>query len=273
MSEKSRALKQSLRDGKLLTCLLHGLASPQVAEMAALAGYDLAIIDAEHGPGNGLAYQAMLQAIAAGGGTSMIRIGGRDAATIGAALDLGPDAVMVPGIDTAEQARAVVDAARYPPAGRRGNGTLLARASGYGLCAREQFASGNPELVLAVMIESQLGARNAAEIAAVEGIDAIVVGVFDLTGDQGIAGQFEHPTFQAIMAGIERDVRAQGKALGTVVYPGTNLIQLVARGHRLITLGADTLLLGRAMREQLDGVSGMIGIKAGPDPRPSSSIG
>ena len=86
--------------------------------------------------------------------------------------------------------------------------------------------------------------------------DAVVVGVFDLSADLGVTAQFDHPDFVAVMRDLEKAVTAEGKTLGTVLYPGTTLPELLERGHRFITLGADTLLLGRAMREQLASARG-----------------
>ncbi len=251
MERKAAAIKRALKAGAPAFGLLHGLASPQVAEFAALAGYDFVVVDAEHGPGDHLAHQSILQAIAAGGSTSMLRVASSDPIAIGKALDGGTDLLLVPGIASPDEARAVVQAALYPPVGRRGNGTLVARASAYGLDA-DYGARYNDEAFVAVMIESRAGAAAAGAIAAVDGIDAIVVGVFDLSADLGIIAQFDHPTFVAVLDALERAVVAEGKILGTVLYPGATVGALMARGHRLITLGADTLLLGRAMRGQLD---------------------
>lgn len=251
MTYRLVSIKQALADGKPAFGLLHGLASQSVAELAALAGYEIVIIDAEHGPGDALSHQSIMQAVAAGGAATMLRVASNDAVQIGKALDAGADMLLVPGINGPEKARAVAAAALYPPLGRRGNGTLVARASDYGLSAMGYDRRYNEEAFVAVMIESRAGALNAGAIAAVEGIDAVVVGVFDLSADMGITAQFDHPEFNETMSGIEHAVKAQGKVLGTVLYPGATVAGLLARGHQLITLGADTLLLGRAMREQL----------------------
>ncbi|WP_345816482.1 aldolase/citrate lyase family protein [Paraburkholderia sp. PREW-6R] len=251
MSVRSARIKQMLHSGQPAYGLLHGFASPQVAEMAALAGYDIVIVDAEHGPGDTLSHQAIMQAINAGGAAAMLRVASNDAVLIGKALDAGADMLLVPGVNSADEARAVARAALYPPAGKRGNGTLVARASGYGLMAQGYDSRYNNDAFVSVMIESRQGASNARAIAAVEGIDAVVVGVFDLSADMGVTAQFDHPDFIAAMRDLEKAVAAEGKALGTVLYPGTTLADLLERGHRLITLSADTLLLGRAMREQL----------------------
>jgi 4-hydroxy-2-oxoheptanedioate aldolase len=227
------------------------LASATVAEQAALAGYDFVVIDGEHSPADRLTQQVLAQAIRAGGSSSILRLASDDPTLIGQALDLGVDGVMIPGVSSAAQAEAIAQAALYPPRGRRGNGALVSRAAGYGLFVQPYLKRANDELLLAVMLESRAGAAAAAAIASVTGIDLVVVGVFDLSGDMGIPGEFEHPRFRQTMSDLERDVAAAGKALGTVVYPGTTITDLLARGHRMITLGADTLLLGRAMTEQL----------------------
>ncbi|MGE0801729.1 MAG: HpcH/HpaI aldolase/citrate lyase family protein [Lautropia sp.] len=244
-------LKARMAAGEAVYGLIHGLAAPTVAEMAALAGYDFVVIDGEHAPADRLTLQTLAMAIRSGGSASILRLATDDPALIGQALDLGVDGIMVPGVHDAEQAARIAAAALYPPRGRRGNGALVARAAGYGLATGPYLARANDDLLLAVMLESRAGAEAAGRIAAVDGIDAIVVGAFDLSGDLGIPGAFEHPLFRAAMAGIERDVAAAGKALGSVVYPGTSVADLLDRGHRMITLGADTLLLARAIEAQL----------------------
>ncbi|MCP2091918.1 UNVERIFIED_ORG: 4-hydroxy-2-oxoheptanedioate aldolase [Paraburkholderia sediminicola] len=258
MSHRSARIKQMLQSGQPAYGLIHGFAAPQIAELAAMAGYDIVIVDAEHGPGDTSTHQAIMQAVNAGGAAAMMRVASNDAVQIGKALDAGADMLLVPGIAGPDEARAVVQAALYPPAGRRGNGTLVARASGYGLMAAGFDTRYNNEAFVGVMIESRASALNAGAIAAVEGIDAIVVGVFDLSADLGCTAQFDHPEFMQVMRDLERAVSAEGKTLGTVLYPGTTVSDLLSRGHRLITLGADTILLGRAMRDQLASARGEV---------------
>lgn len=247
------ALKQRLREGRPAYALIHGLASPAAAELAALAGYDVVVIDDEHGAGGRHAHLALLQAVAAGGAASVLRLASHDAVAIGQALDLGVDGLMIPGVHTPEQALACARATRYPPAGTRGHGLGVARASGYGLHAKPYGATADASVFLSLMIESAQGVEHAQAIAATEGVDAIVVGLHDLAVSLGLAGDVTHRRVQQALAEVEAAVLRAGKVVGTIVHPGGDARTLVARGHRFITLGADTRLLGAAMRQQLEG--------------------
>jgi len=246
-----RTLRARLLAGEPLYGMLAGLASPAVAEMAALAGYDFVVIDGEHGPADRVTSQSLAQAIRAGGASAVLRAASHADHILGQALDLGVDGVMVPNIVSATQARGVVRAVRYPPAGARSNGTAVARASGYGLFARDYVSQANHSVLLAVMIESAAGASAAADIAAVEGVDAVMLGVYDLSGDLGIAGQFHHPLFLEAVDRVETAVRAAGKILAGVVRPDSSAAELADRGYRMVTLGTDAGALAAGMQDQL----------------------
>lgn len=234
--------------------LIHALASPAVAELAALAGYHAIVIDDEHGAGDRPTHLAIAQAVAAGGAACLVRLASHDPIAIGQALDIGVDGLLIPGVDDAAQAQALVRACRYPPRGQRGSGVGVARASGYGLFAKEYAQHADEGVFLCAIVESACGIEQVRAIAEVDGIDAIVVGVHDLAGDLGCAGDVEHAKVREALAHAEAAVLAAGKTIGTVVHPGATAAQLLARGHRFITLGADTRLLGMAMRKQLEGL-------------------
>lgn len=248
---RGHEFRETLRQRRPIYGLLHGLASPVAAELAGLAGYDVVIIDGEHGAGGRAMHLAVAQAAAAGGAGCFVRVSSQDARCIGEALDLGADGVLVPGIHTAEQAAAVVRATRYPPEGTRGYGLSIARASGYGLQTaryREQVKDG---VFLAAIIESRQGVEEAPAIAATPGIDAIVLGMQDLSHDLGVNGDPSHPALQAALTRVEAACRDAGKAMGSALSPGNGVKEALARGHLFITMGIDTRLLGQAMTQQL----------------------
>ncbi len=250
--QKASHIRERLRRGEPIYGLLHGLASPAAAELAALAGYDVVILDDEHAPIGRDALFGLVQAIAAGGAASVLRIASQDPIAIGQALDLGIDGLIFSGVHDATDATRLVAATRYPPAGIRGHGLGVARASGYGLFVERYRAMAKDGPFVAAIVESARGVAHAAAIAAVDGIDAIVVGIHDLAGDLGAQGNVLDPSVQAALASVERDVLAAGKVVGTIIHSGADVAALLARGHRFITLGADTRLLGAAMRAQLD---------------------
>ena len=249
---KGAAIKRRIRDGEPIYSLLHGLASTTAAELAALAGYDAVIIDDEHGPGGRSTHLAIAQAVAAGGAACMMRLASQDPVAISQALDLGMDGLIVPGVESGAQAAEVVKACCFPPHGSRGYGLGMARAAGYGLFVKDYDASVRDGIFLAVIIESGAGVEQARAIASTPGVDVVIVGLQDLSADLGVPGDTGHPSVRNALASVEAEVLACGKAIGTVVHPGATLAQLLDRGHRFITLGADTRLLGEAMRRQLD---------------------
>lgn len=244
-------MRRRLAEGKPVYSVLHGLCSPAAAELAALAGYDAIILDDEHGFGDRSLHLSLAQGVAAGGAACLMRLASHDPLAIGQALDLGVDGILVPGIATGEEAAAAVRASRYPPAGTRGYGLSMARASGYGLFPRNYDASVGDGVFVAAIIESAQGVEHAAAIAGTPGIDAVILGMQDLTADMGLLGEFHHARVIDAVASVEAAVLAAGKALGGAVHNGTTLEELIARNYRFVTLGVDTRLLGLAMRRQL----------------------
>lgn len=231
--------------------LLHSLAHPYLAEMMGLAGCDFVVVDGEHGIGDGTAHLACLQALAATPATSILRVASRDTAPIKRALDLGTEGILVPDVRTPEEAESVARACFFPPRGTRGFSAGTVRASDYGMGIENYVASDGAELLLCLMIESAAGVDNAAAIAAVDGVDLIQVGPFDLSYELGIPGQFEHPDFQAALERIEAAVLGAGKLLGGVPLPGLGFDALRERGYRMITLGADIPLFATGLKTAL----------------------
>lgn len=119
--------------------------------------------------------------------------------------------------------------------------------------AARHLAEANNRILIALMIESAAGARAADVIAAIDGVDAIMVGVYDLSGDLGVPGDFDSPIFLQALHQLEASVRTAGKVLAGVVRPGSSATELRGRGYRLITLGTDAGALGAGMQSQLRG--------------------
>ncbi len=243
--------KARLGEGKATYGMIHGLACPPVAEMIGLAGYDFVVIDGEHGYGGVRDHLACLQAVAATSATAILRVAANDAVALKRALDLGVEGVLIPDVRKAREARAAVAACLYPPRGIRGFSAGTARASDYCLNIQQYLADDGKELLVCLMIESAEGVRNARKIAAVEGVDVIQVGPFDLSYDLGIPGQFEHPKFLEAMAEVEAAANAEGRVLGGVPLPGVPPQTLLDRGYRFITVGADVPVLSEALAKRL----------------------
>lgn len=245
--------KQKLLEDTPAYGVLHSLAHPQVAELIGLAGCDFAVIDGEHGLGGEAQHVACVQALAATAATSVLRIPSRDSVRVKRALDVGVEGLLVPDVRTPEEAAAIAGACFYPPRGQRGFAAGTLRAANYGFAVDDYVASNGGELLLCLMIESAEGVDKVAEIAAVDGVDVIQVGPFDLSYELGVPGQFDHPRFVEALQRIEAGVRAAGKVLGGMPLPGLDLDRLLDRGYRMITLGADIPMLAGALRAAVGG--------------------
>lgn len=210
--------------------------SPLVAEICAGGGLDLLLIDGEHGPNTLDTILSQLQAVAAHPVTTLVRLPSADPVLVKQLLDAGAQNLLAPMVDTADQARAMVQAMRYPPLGVRGVGSALARSSRWSRV--DDYLRRAHELVsLVVQIETAHAVDNAEEIAAIEGVDGVFIGPADLAASMGHLGQQDHPD---VVAAVERTITV-AKALGTFV--GVNAFA-PAMAERYLAAGADFVFVG-----------------------------
>ena len=242
MNENNR-VKQRLQAGEhALVCWLH-LSSPIAAEIVAQAGYDGVLIDHEHGPGDFLNATALMQASGAGGCTPIMRVPWNDPIYIKRALDSGVQGVMVPNVQSAEEAAAAVAACRYPPQGIRGMATQIARCADYGAMSDKYIRGWNEQLLVICQIETPLAVDNVGSIAAVEGVDMLFVGPSDLSASAGHTSDLGHPEVSALIAEVETRTRVAGKWLGSIPLPGRDARALFADGYDLVISASDVSLL------------------------------
>ncbi|WP_024874391.1 HpcH/HpaI aldolase family protein [Saccharomonospora piscinae] len=181
-------LKQRLRDGQRLRGGLLRLPSDFLVELAGVAGLDFVLIDCEHGPADLVALQQHIQAAQARGIAVLVRVGQDEPALVLRVLDLGAQGVVVPHVDTVADARRAVRAAHYPPLGERGFATY-SRAGSFGaVSAAEHLATAAETTLVIPMLETVAACDAAAEIAAVDGVDALLVGPADLSVSMGLTG-------------------------------------------------------------------------------------
>lgn len=249
---RTNPTKARLLDDEPVYGFLHALAHPHVAELMGLSGGDFVVIDGEHGLGGESEHVSCIQALSATPATSILRVPGHELAPIKRALDQGVEGILVPDVRTPEQAQAVAGACFYPPRGTRGFSAGTLRGANYGFAVEDYIGSQGGELLVCVMIESAEGVENIGEIAAVDGIDVIQVGPFDLSYELGIPGQFEHADFAAALERIEKGTKGAGKILGGLPLPGLGRDELLERGYRMITLGADVVMLTQGLKGALE---------------------
>jgi 2-keto-3-deoxy-L-rhamnonate aldolase RhmA len=223
----------------------------EVLELVALAGFDFVVLDLEHSPiGLESAYRLIGTALHTGV-APLVRVPGLESGLVQRVLDAGAAGIMVPHVDTVEQARAAVAATRFPPLGARGVGST-SRAGLWGAMPREDYLrNGRDEVVLIAQIESAPGVRNAQAIAAVEGVDALLVGAADLSVSEGRAESDPRVAAlitQAVTAGREAGVPVGNAGGATAAAVRASL----AAGFTFTLLSNDASLLGAAARAAVD---------------------
>lgn len=219
--------------------------SALVAEICAGSGLDILLIDGEHSPVGLESILAQLQAVAAYPVTPIVRAPIGDTTIIKQLLDLGAQNILVPMVDTAVQAEAMVRAVRYPPLGVRGVGSALARSSRWNR-VEDYLGHAAASVSLTVQIETVDGLAAAGEIAQVAGVDAILVGPADLAASMGFLGQQNHPE---VVAAVERVIRigaAAGMPVGVNAFDPAAADRYAAAGASFVLVGADVTLLARA---------------------------
>ena len=219
------------------------LPSPAVAEILANAGFDWLFIDGEHGPLDAAEILAILQAVDHRI-PCIVRVPAADEVAIKRVLDLGAAGIIVPQVNTAEQARYVVNAARYAPEGQRGVG--IARAHAYGPKFQEYVQTANETTAVIVQAEHALAVDNIEAIIGVQGIDAVLIGPYDMSASLGKMGAIDDPAVTTAIDRVTTVCRNSGVALGYFGVTADAVEPWVKRGYNLLVAGTDTLLLGTA---------------------------
>lgn len=240
--------KQALRERRAQIGLWVGLADAYVSELLAGTGFDWLVIDGEHAPNDLRSTLAQLQAVAPYPSHPVVRPPVGDVALIKQVLDVGAQTVLIPMVETAEQAALMVAATRYPPNGVRGVGSALARSSRWNQID-DYVHRADEEMCLLVQVESARGLGNLEAIAAVEGVDGVFFGPADLSASLGHLGNPNHPDVQrAILDGI-KTILAAGKAPGILTSDNEQARQYLEGGALFVSVGVDTSLLFGAARQ------------------------
>lgn len=243
------AFRRRLQAGERLLGTLVSLASPEIAEILAGAGFDWLFLDAEHAPLNAPRLQRILQ----GAGPAvpcLVRLPGRDEVFVKKALDIGAAGVIAPMVNTAEQAEHVVRLSKYAPQGMRGVG--VGRAHGYGLAFREYIETANDNVTVVIQAEHTEAVENMEAIVRVPGIDAVLVGPYDLSASLGRLGDVGHPEVTAAIDHVTHVCRQAGVPLGIFGMDTDAVRPYVKEGYTLIVAGLDTVLLGRSAKGLLE---------------------
>ncbi len=248
MAAPVNELKAALAEGRMQRGLWLNLPGMVTAEMAGRAGFDWCLIDGEHGPWDPSGIRDQLIALAGTGTHAVVRVPVAEDWIIKQALDLGVQTLLVPMVNSAEEARAVVRACRYPPDGVRGMGAMVARAGEFGGTA-DYPASANDQICILVQAESQAAIDELAEITAVEGVDGVFIGPADLGADMGYRDSLSDPDLWVTVAkGIET-IRSGGKSAGIIVSGAEAEAKMRELGVTFLGCGSDASLLQAGLME------------------------
>jgi 4-hydroxy-2-oxoheptanedioate aldolase len=249
MEIKSNTFKAALKSGERAQIgLWVGLADPVCAEICAGAGFDWLLIDGEHAPNDLRSTLAQLQAVAPYPAHPIVRPVSGDVQLIKQLLDIGAQTLLVPMVESAEQAKLLVAAMRYPPSGIRGVGAALARASQWNRVAN-YVHDANDRMCLLVQVETRPGLENLDAIAGVEGVDGIFIGPADLSAALGHLGNPGHPDVRQAIEDAIRRIRASGRAAGILTADEAQARHYLSLGCMFVAVGLDGNLLMRATQD------------------------
>jgi 2-dehydro-3-deoxyglucarate aldolase len=248
---KTKSLKASIREKQLTIGSWINLAHPAIAEIMARAGFDWLTVDLEHSVVTIREAEELIRVIDLCGVTPLVRLSANDPVQIKRVMDAGAHGIIVPMVNSSDEAACAVAATRYPPVGKRGVG--LGRAQAYGPRFQEYSERVNEDTVVIVQIEHIDAVDNLEAILAVNGVDGYIVGPYDLSGSLGIPGQFEDPLMKNALERIRTIGQASDKAAGFhVVEPDTaRLRECIDQGYRFLAYSTDFRMLDATCRRGL----------------------
>ena len=236
------AFKAAIKEGRAQIGFWQGLASPYTAEICAGAGFDWLVFDGEHGPNDVPLLMAQLQAAAAYPVHAVGRPPIGETRIIKQYLDIGFTTLLIPHVETVDQAQKLVRAMRYPPDGVRGVAAGVVRAAHWGRDA-DYLEQADAQVCLLVQVETRLGLENLDAIAAVEGVDGVFIGPADLSASLGLRASPAGPEMQKVIEDAGVRILKAGKAAGILMGDETLARRYLALGFSFVAVGADAGLL------------------------------
>lgn len=246
-------LKRDLEAGKVCLGVTITMNSPTVSEILSHVGFDWIWYEMEHSALSEGDVLAMLQATNGADASTVVRVPWNDKTMIKRALDLGPDGIIIPLVNSAKEAQDAVRAMKYPPMGERGAG--LARAQAYGMHMGEYLETANTEVTTIVMIEHIDAVNNIEEIIAVPGVDSVMVGALDLSGSMGMLGNTGSPEVEGAVQKVLAACKAKGMPCGIITVAPEQANERIAQGFTNVIVGIDVLLFHGAARATLDQIT------------------
>ena len=248
---RKNSVKEKILSGGTAYGVFCNLYSPMIVELVGHIGFDFALVDAEHGPSGVESCEHMIRAADSVGLPVFIRIAMNIRQNILRHLDIGALGVMLPMINTREEAKAVVEAVKYPPQGRRGLAAVRAADYGLTISLKEYSIEANQEILVSTQVETVEAVNNLDELLSVEGIDVFFIGPSDLSASMGYVGQMNHPEVQTMIEKLAYRIRAAGRVAGTIAYTHETLAKAKERGFQFLVHGVTTMM-AKSGREYLE---------------------
>lgn len=251
MDVSTNNLKEKLKNQKYTIGSWLTIGNTAVTEIMARAGFDWLVVDMEHSAITLNIAQEMIRVIELCGVSSLVRVGHNQPNLIKRVMDCGAQGVIVPMVNSKEEAEQAVASAKYPPLGYRGVG--LARAQDYGQNFARYQQWNQEQSVVIVQVEHIEAVNNLEAILSVNGVDGFIVGPYDLSGSLGVPGQFDHPDVLDALARIKKISEQKNTLAGFhVIQPDVDkLMSKKEQGYRFLALSLDTIFLGNNCREAL----------------------
>lgn len=234
------SLKKRLADGELvLSTMISEIRNPALGRMLATAGLDSMIIDMEHGTFGWPEMAATISVARASGMAPIVRVPETRRETILKPLDAGASGILVPMVNSAEDAREAVRLAKYPPAGVRGVALRRGHSDYRAVSADGYLGQANEEVAVLVQIETLEAVERVEEISGVEGIDVVFVGPFDLSVDMGIPSKINDPEIREVFSRVMAAAKGNGIAMGIQLFDSAQARELIEEGVRYLSFGSD----------------------------------
>ncbi len=247
---KHKLLNQKLTIGSWIT-----LAHPSIAEIMSRANFDWLAVDLEHSVITIREAEELIRIISLSGVTPLVRLTSNNANQIKRVMDAGAHGIIVPMVNSSEEALKAVKSTRYAPHGIRGVG--LARAQGYGTSFENYISWQEDQAIVIVQIESIDAVDNLEEIFSVDGVDGYIIGPYDLSGSMGIPGQFDNPEFIGVIEEINKTAKKMKITSGIhIIEPEPKeLKKRIEEGYRFIAYSLDIRMLDVSCRMGIDSIS------------------
>lgn len=252
---RANRVKRTLRQGGVAVgTMVFQFNTSGIGRIAAAAGADFVLFDLEHTGWSMETLGGLVATARAADTVPLARVPTSQYHFIARALDVGAMGVMLPMVENEEQARHIVACAKYPPVGQRGAAFGIAHDDFESGDVGEKIRVANEEGLVIALVETTTGIANVERIAAVEGVDVVWIGHFDLTNSMGIPAQFDHPQYLSAVDRVLEASRRYGKATGFMVASPEEGRAKVKQGFRCIAYSGDLWIYGRALREGIDGI-------------------